>query len=448
MSVACKQFRSFGHPFEETVFQTLCQSLQRRSGSYTVVSPFELKGREIDGLIITPHCLFTLEIKAMQGHVVMGRNTDLKVYGLDGLEIELNDRHEDPVAQANQQWKAVNDYLKTAFGQSPFVQALLVFPNGSTFDVPAEMLRSANHKSSAVFTTLDNIPQLIDEFGRQFSSQLDATAQAAIVKAIEYDERRLTQQERSAVVQAIRHQPPRSSDQERVIRDDGSDRPPTSQRRQEKVPSPTGSWIKRAGWIVLVSAVSFLLINYLADVGAAAAWTAVIFLLLAWQRRRLARYTIVAGFTYAVLNGFFGFSALIAGAGALLWPAALLVVGALFTMSLLIDNSEGIGWDDLVGTAVPTVVIEQTEEDSTTAEETNLTVTVTAAPAGVTQLRVIGLSNVRTGPGTENPIVTTVPKDAVFTMLEQTPNRNWYKIRLEDGQEGWIGSTRVEILNR
>ena len=55
----------------------------------------------------------------------------------------------------------------------------------------------------------------------------------------------------------------------------------------------------------------------------------------------------------------------------------------------------------------------------------------------------IGYLNVRQGPGTNYPIITKVyPKESYLLLEDSSSEKNeeWYKIRLDDEQEGWIFS--------
>ncbi|MBK8904981.1 MAG: SH3 domain-containing protein [Anaerolineaceae bacterium] len=61
----------------------------------------------------------------------------------------------------------------------------------------------------------------------------------------------------------------------------------------------------------------------------------------------------------------------------------------------------------------------------------------------VTRIRVSGSSNVRSGPGTDFDIVGTAYDAEEFEVIETDENGNWYKIELENGAEGWLGSSRA-----
>jgi hypothetical protein len=62
--------------------------------------------------------------------------------------------------------------------------------------------------------------------------------------------------------------------------------------------------------------------------------------------------------------------------------------------------------------------------------------------------KVVGRGNVRQGPGTQHRIVAEISKADRFLILEQQgdPAARWYKIRLDDGREGWVaGSLGEEV---
>ena len=52
-----------------------------------------------------------------------------------------------------------------------------------------------------------------------------------------------------------------------------------------------------------------------------------------------------------------------------------------------------------------------------------------------------GKSNVRSGPGTKNPVVFVVQKGVPFRVLER--RGNWLRVRHADGDKGWIHKSLV-----
>jgi hypothetical protein len=68
----------------------------------------------------------------------------------------------------------------------------------------------------------------------------------------------------------------------------------------------------------------------------------------------------------------------------------------------------------------------------------------TLVPLG--QITSGGGVNVRSGPGTGYEIVTTLSPDTRVSVLDQSADGAWYKIRLEDGQEGWISTSLLTVI--
>ncbi|MCS7220955.1 MAG: PA14 domain-containing protein [Anaerolineae bacterium] len=55
------------------------------------------------------------------------------------------------------------------------------------------------------------------------------------------------------------------------------------------------------------------------------------------------------------------------------------------------------------------------------------------------------LLNVRRGPGTSYPVITTVAKEVKVTVLGQDQAGNWLLVRLSDGTEGWISRAYTDF---
>ena len=55
---------------------------------------------------------------------------------------------------------------------------------------------------------------------------------------------------------------------------------------------------------------------------------------------------------------------------------------------------------------------------------------------GATRILTWDFSVVKSGPGNDYPVITTVRKGDKLTIMEQSAE--WVKVRLENGQEGWI----------
>jgi hypothetical protein len=108
---------------------------------------------------------------------------------------------------------------------------------------------------------------------------------------------------------------------------------------------------------------------------------------------------------------------------------------------------------------LPTVTISSTDEtgpthDSPDISETAISVHPTQqepeilSTETVTQLQVIlNTVNVRAGPGTEFDVIHFLSRDDNAFVLDTSDDGSWYKIELEDGGVGWVGSSVVEIID-
>jgi uncharacterized protein YgiM (DUF1202 family) len=96
--------------------------------------------------------------------------------------------------------------------------------------------------------------------------------------------------------------------------------------------------------------------------------------------------------------------------------------------------------------ATPEAGVAATSEagESATAEPR-----ATAVPrSGGTQTGVIQSNqsvNMRGGPGTRNPIITTLRPGTEVTILGENEAGDWLNVRLEDGTEGWVSAALVQV---
>jgi uncharacterized protein YgiM (DUF1202 family) len=71
---------------------------------------------------------------------------------------------------------------------------------------------------------------------------------------------------------------------------------------------------------------------------------------------------------------------------------------------------------------------------------------MTSAPitptSGTTKILIWDFSVVKSGPGNNYPEIATVRKGGKLIIMEQSGE--WVKVRLENGQEGWIRSEVLE----
>lgn len=181
--------------FENEVYSYLYKELNKLSGEYTVFPPFSIgieakRGgetfeirREYDGLVISPFCVFTIEAKAFQGKVRRGYNTKTEIITKDGI-VNLSSRKEDPVDQADRQWKALSNFFqnKCGFGKL-YIKSIIVFQAGSSFDDVYDGFRDINN-STPFICSLDELPNEIQKSQSSKQALLDRESQDVIVKAI------------------------------------------------------------------------------------------------------------------------------------------------------------------------------------------------------------------------------------------------------------------------
>ena len=77
-----------------------------------------------------------------------------------------------------------------------------------------------------------------------------------------------------------------------------------------------------------------------------------------------------------------------------------------------------------------------------TAPKKPITSTPITPSSGTTKILTWDFSVVKSGPGNNYPVITTVRKGDKLIMMEQSGE--WVKVRLENGQEGWIRSEVLE----
>jgi hypothetical protein len=108
---------------------------------------------------------------------------------------------------------------------------------------------------------------------------------------------------------------------------------------------------------------------------------------------------------------------------------------------------------------LPTVTVSSTDEAEPTPDSPDIS--ETAIPAHTTQQEpevlstetvtrlqvILNTVNVRAGPGTEFDVVHLLSRDDNAFVLDTSDDGSWYKIELEDGRVGWVGSSVVEIID-
>lgn len=449
-----------GDDFEEAVFKELSRDLNKLSDSFAVASPFYLEGkRQYDGLIISPCAVFTLEMKNAKGSVHMGPNTPLTIRDGFGNEIEaFNNRHEDARTQADLQWRKLSDYFKANYNtDSIFVKAVLVFPNGTQFFVPPEHRDFSDYRVTVMFATVGELPQLVQQMHPPYPLSLDRQVQEIIIRGIRDGVYSLADREKKLVTHVMPPKQPTSSNQPSatvksstplrssydVVREKINARPATTSRRYSYEITPITTeppreqerpYRERPYWLFLLlgfGAVYFL-ISFISTTTAALAGAA-IFTFFMWRKRKmLAAMSVVLLFLGIIfVNSVNPF--------AIIQP----FIGSWEPSPQFTDSS---GREEQRPTVEPLLENESdVNVESVESKEGESDSGATAVPA-TPRLRVIGNSNVRSEPSVEGSVVGTAESDTVFIILDQTADFNWYKIRLPNGTEGWIGSTRIERL--
>lgn len=433
-----------GDSFEEMVFDQVGSALGNYREPYTIASPFKLNGRrEYDGLIISPHAVFTLEMKNIRGTIRKGANTPLTIIDDRGEEVDLSNRYEDPLSQADMQWRQLSDYFKESFGtESLFVKAVLVFPDGSRFYLPPENRDFSDHRVNVLFATVSEVAKLVQQFRPPYPVSLSSQAQTIIAKAIREAAYTLTAQEKQQVANIIpakrpsptpppaqtsrSNQPLRSSYE---VVSEQLNRRPTRQTADAETPiafpppdrQSKPSWIWPS-WLILLLGfgASYFLLSMIASTSTSLIGAA-IFTFFMWRKRRtMALLTVIAFFL------------------------GIMMLSSLDPLAILNNFIEAApAFKESSNQEQPAVEF----DDSSQFKEGEEELDETAVPNTTPRLRVIANSNVRAQPSMEGDIIGLAEANTVFVILAQTADKSWYRIRLPNGTEGWIGSTRIVQLD-
>ena len=95
-------------------------------------------------------------------------------------------------------------------------------------------------------------------------------------------------------------------------------------------------------------------------------------------------------------------------------------------------------------TATPTATATTTLTPTATATAT-ATASPTATPTVFGVVRSARRANVRRGPGTSYGIITSLTPGSGVQILGANDDEDWYRVRLEDGAEGWISQSLLEL---
>jgi uncharacterized protein YgiM (DUF1202 family) len=97
-------------------------------------------------------------------------------------------------------------------------------------------------------------------------------------------------------------------------------------------------------------------------------------------------------------------------------------------------------------TEIPaTQAVEATSTPAPSATPRPPTVTPTELPALTGVVDAQQTINVRAGPGTNNPVVTTLEPGTEVRVLGRNSDGSWINIQLDDGTEGWVSAELLEI---
>ena len=102
--------------------------------------------------------------------------------------------------------------------------------------------------------------------------------------------------------------------------------------------------------------------------------------------------------------------------------------------------------DTATPTASPTATATLTATNTPTATATaSATATPTATPTVFGMVRAQQRINVRGGPGTQFGAIGSLAPDSGVQVIGQNDDGDWYQVRLEDGDEGWVSGTLLRI---
>jgi hypothetical protein len=482
MPVVCKKFGLIDNDFERGIFDTLCREFQTAPGDYTVIGPFWIDGTEIDGLLITPKSILTIEAKDVGVRVEkLSANLPLNFYDRFGQEIDLSDRHKDAFSQAAAQWKKVKDLIVDNLGGGDlaiFVQSMLVVPSTSELDVMAELRNPANFKAPIFIFRLNEIT----EFAQQFSPGrvlLSRDIQDTFLTIIQDGNgNNLTPQQKSrAVIALTAPQSQRQSSPETGARPDPPKEPGYQPPRRpgSEPPNETPAQGRTRGWIWLLLSALFafgayrLVSNSLKPLPSAL-FSGFILLVLLSRKWWAIGYALIAGAAYTAMAFLTSLTGLLPLAASLLWPITLC---GLLTISFIDGDLLPLNFDfsspaivatepvqfnnppptmDDLPDSTPTYADEETGPTATPAAEPTTASATEPADAPPTQetklgrVRIKEASNVRAGPGIDFDKVGIVPDGAEYPIVEISSDLNWYLIELENGTRVWIGSSRIEQL--
>lgn len=97
-------------------------------------------------------------------------------------------------------------------------------------------------------------------------------------------------------------------------------------------------------------------------------------------------------------------------------------------------------------TLSPTATATSTATNTATATATaTATSTPSATPTVFGLIRASGRINVRNGPGTQFAAIGSLAPDSGVLVIGENDDGDWYQVRLEDGDEGWVSASLLRI---
>lgn len=110
--------------------------------------------------------------------------------------------------------------------------------------------------------------------------------------------------------------------------------------------------------------------------------------------------------------------------------------------SLTLDTTPVLKGDT---TMVPVRFVSQAFGGRVEWEEATQSVKITLGGSAGSQVRLTGsYVNIRSGPGLNYSIITTLPRDTVLSFLGEASG--WYKVQLKDGRQGWVSASYAQLV--
>lgn len=111
--------------------------------------------------------------------------------------------------------------------------------------------------------------------------------------------------------------------------------------------------------------------------------------------------------------------------------------------SLLLDTTPVLKGDT---TMVPVRFVSQAFGGRVEWQEATQSVKISLGGSVGSQVRLTGsYVNIRSGPGLDYSIITTLPRDTVLSFLGEAPG--WYKVQLKDGRQGWVSASYAQLAS-